>query len=215
MPNKPESKHQLVSLWELVSGEKRGENPLVNLWELVSRCKTRAGYIRLWKHARFRHSQLERLTAQSVAHCHTLDGRPVSADTILSEVVAAMYAIGFVRGMQLGRELERDRETGGTVGLLLKHAPVRHALLHQPEKTTEEICEVLDNYDVELPGKLRGQGTWGRFQRKPLVKVAISNARKAAIQEAMFAEFMAVAKGVGHEGSIVNQFRLKKFGYPQ
>lgn len=207
-----ESNESLVSLWELVSGEK-SENPLVNVWELVSRCKTRAGYRRLWKHARVRHSQLGGLAAQSVAHCHTLDGRLTSADTILSEYGAAMFALGFVRGMQLGRELERDSKAPGTVGLILKHAAVRRLLLRRA--TTEEICSALDDKDEPLPGKLRGQGTWGRLRRKPLVKVVIADARKAAIQEAVFAEFLAIAKGVGDDGSILRQFRLKKFGYPQ
>lgn len=214
MPER-ESKQSLVDLWELASGAERGDNPDVNVWELVSSCKDRPGYRSLWSHAKFRHRWIKRLAAQSVAHCHTLDGKPVPNDTIVAEFAAALYALGFVRGMQLGRELERDRKTKGVVGAILKHAPVRRLLLRGA--TAEEICSVLDDYDVELPKSLQGRGTWGRLlPTKPRIKNAIADAKKAAIQDAIFAEFLAVAKGLDDgDLSIVRQFRLKKFGYPQ
>ncbi len=190
-----------MEMWELANGEKV-ENLYTNVWVLVSRCKTRAGFQRLWKHATMRHTQIKRRLDQSKI-----------SDTLLSEFGASMMALGIVRGMQLGRELERESKRSGTSGLLLKHASVRRLLLRRA--TTKEICSALDEKDVPLPGKLRGTGTWERLMKEPLVKVAVADARKAATQEAMFSEFMAISKGVGDDGSILKTFQPKKFGWPK
>jgi hypothetical protein len=208
---KREPKHSLVDLWELVSGEKN-DGPLVNIWELVGRCKTRAGYNWLWKHANTRYARLKRQLPQPV--------NGLTETMFLSEFAAAMYALGLVRGMQLGQELERERVRkrdrsikNDMSSTLLKYAAVRRALLHQPARSAKEICEVLDDHDVTLPRSLRGKGTWGRLLgQKKLIEVTISKARKAAIQDAMLAEFMAVAKGVG-EDNIIKQFLPKKFDF--
>jgi hypothetical protein len=214
---KSQSDSPLVRWWEILTDTK-SEKPLENVWELVSRCKTRAGYISLAKHAGFRFRQIKRLVAQSIAHHHTLDGKPVSNDTILGEYAASVYAFAFVRGMQLGREIERERgnDTSIIIPTILKHSSVRRLLLRHPKATTLEVCRALDDEIEELPWpKLRKYITWEAVSKRPIVKMAITDARKAAIQEVLFSEFLAVAKGAGDEGSIVKQFRLKKFGYPQ
>jgi hypothetical protein len=213
MPEKSESKSQLVSLWELVSGEKLDENPLTNIWELVSRCKTHAGYIRLFKQAKARQIMLMSFIVQA------LDGHPphattASAERIHAEELAAIYAIGFVNGLQQGRRL--DSKSEGTVGPILKHAAVRRLLLRQPKASALEVCMALDKVEEKMPKgwKFRTEcgGVWERAVKQPLVRVAITNARKAAIEEAICSEFLAVAKGVGEKGSILNKFRPKKYG---
>ena len=118
--------------------------------------------------------------------------------------------------MQLGRELERERGNDKSIIIptILKHSSVRRLLLKHPKATTLEVCRALDDEIEELPWpKLRKYITWEAVSKRPIVKMAISDARKAAIQEVLFSEFLAVAKGVG-DGDIINQFRLKKFGYP-
>lgn len=215
MPEKSESKSQLVSLWELVSGEKLDENPLTNIWELVSRCKTHAGYIRVIKQAKARQILLMSFIAQA------LDGRTprattASAERTHAEELAAMFALGFVRGLQQGRIL--DSKSEGTVGPILKHAAVRRLLLRQPKASSLEICRALDDAEEKMPKGWRFRnecgGVWERAAKQPLVRMAITSARKAAIEEAICSEFRAVAKGVGDKGSILNKFRLKKFGFP-
>ena len=151
VPERSESKSKLVNLWELVSGEQLGENPLVNVWELVSRCKTHAGYVRLLKQAKARQILLLSFIAQA------LDGRTprtttVSAERCHAEELAAMWALGFVRGLQQGRIL--DRKSEGTVGPILKHAAVRRLLLRQPKASSLEICRALDADGLEVPQRM-------------------------------------------------------------
>jgi hypothetical protein len=194
----------LLRWWELVSGEKC-ENPYVNIWALVGHCKSHSTYVRLWKHAYARRTKL----LKSVTDDNGL------LQACLNEYTTALYAIGFVVGMQQGYRLNGNTmgETRGTGGLILKHAAVRRLLLRQPKATTLEVCKALDKA-VGMPWpKLRKKyGTWEAAVKEPLVKVAITDARKAAIQEAIFSEFLAVAKGVGDGGSILNKFRVKEFG---
>ena len=184
------------------------DNPNVDVWNLVGRCKSRAGYRRLYLHVKVRYDQLKTVA-------HSADSRPrfhARAETILSEYGAAMYALGFVRGMQLGRELDSKTE-GGTVGPILKHAPIRRLLLSQPKASTLEVCRELDKVEgMPWPELRKRYGGWEAASKQPLVKMAITNARKAAVQAAKFDEFLTVAKAVGDEGSILNQFRQKKYG---
>jgi hypothetical protein len=193
----------LVRWWELVSGEKC-ENPYVNIWALVGRCKSRSTYNRLWKHAYARHAKLKSVTD---------DNGLLQAS--LAEYATALYALGFVRGMQQGYRLDGNTvgETKGTVGLILKHAAVRRLLLMQPKASTFGICKALDKaVGMPWPELRKKYGTWEEAVKEPLVKVAITDARKAAIQEAIFSEFLAVAKAVGDGGSILNKFRVKQSG---
>ena len=134
------------------------------------------------------------------------------AQTTLVEYATALYALGFVRGMQQGWRLDtKHAETKGTT--ILKHASVRRLLLRQPKATTLEVCKALDKViGMPWPELRKKYGTWEAAFKQPLVKVAITDARKAAIQEAIFSEFLVVAKAVGDKGSILNKFRVKLSG---
>jgi hypothetical protein len=119
--------------------------------------------------------------------------------------------------MQLGRQL--DAKTEGKVDRLLKHAAIRKLLLSsEPKASNLKICQAFDIADDRMPWhKLDKQynkvvpHTWEKAAGKQSVRTLITYARRAALQDATFQEFLSVAAGAGDEGSITNQFRPKKY----
>jgi hypothetical protein len=213
MLNKKLEVEKPIDRWRALVGAEVGENPYLNLIEVIRRCTTREEFSNLWSRASFRHYRLEKIVAKSPVTFRNRDGQTTPAETILSEFATEMLAIGFIRGMQLGREL--DTKTEGTLGPILKHSAVRRLLIRpKPKATALEICRALDKVQgMPWPNLRKRYGTWEAAVKHHLVKVAITDARKAAIQENVFSEFLAVVKGVGDDGSILNQFRLKKYGF--
>jgi len=117
----------------------------------------------------------------------------------LAQFGALMFALGAIRGMQLGREL--DSKSQGIVNNLLKHKAVRRLLLDKA--STLVVCRALDKVErLPWPKLSKQYGTWVDAASQPSVKVAIGNARKAALQQAKFEEYLSAAKGAG-DGSIL------------
>ena len=135
-------------------------------------------------------------------------GKPEDIINEISDAAAFgtnMVALGFIRGMQLGREL--DAKTRGNVGLLLKHEAVRKLLLQsEPKAPNLAICQALDKVEEGLPWTtLRKQfRSWERVVSHQSVRTLITHARRVALQDATFQEFLSVATGVGDAGSITN-----------
>ena len=190
-PNLPDAKRAIVKMLESR-----------NVWRTIKDCKS----------PKDMHWLLWRCT-----HCYArlkTDGCKAEPDLagVLEAFGTFMVALGFIRGMQFGREL--DTKTQGNVDSLLRHAAIRKLLLIEPKASTLKICQALDKVGEGVPWpKLQKEfGCWERAVSHQSVRTLITNSRKAALQDAAFQEFLSVASGAGDEGSITNQFRPKKYG---
>jgi hypothetical protein len=79
-------------------------------------------------------------------------------------------------------------------------------LLQEPKASSLEICEALDRLKkrptIPWP-KLKKESTyWIDHARNPVVKAAISNARRDARQAAIDRTLLTLVKSIGDEGSI-------------
>lgn len=129
--------------------------------------------------------------------------------------MAGMFALGAIRGMQFGRRLERESNEGTIANsTFLKHASVVKFLVKQPKTSTLDICHALDKLNVRMPWRelKRENRTWAENMKNPLVKMAITNARKAALQAAAYREFVTMLDEIGEESSIFYKFQIKKRG---
>jgi hypothetical protein len=172
----------------------------VELWPLVMGCKSPKDFRRLFKEAKANYDALVKL----------LNEQPQSV-TVLHHFGARMNAIGIIRGAQFGTSISRDY--GGTIAdSMLKHSSVAKLLTQTPKATTKEVCRALDRVNEPLPWpELRREDRfWNRWATNSTVKMAISNARKAALQRLSDEEWLSVIKGVGDEGSIFSKFQIRK-----
>jgi len=100
----------------------------------------------------------------------------------LREFAARMTAWGYVRGARHGLRLKTPEVENTVVGGILKSAAILRLLLKTPKVSTREICDVLDEKHIGLPwDELRKkEGNWANCWKKANVKMAISDARRAA-----------------------------------
>lgn len=174
-----------------------------DLWGIIRSCKTNRDFQMLFYSNTAKYETLKRYCA------HDLDR--------LRKFSAGMFALGAIRGMQFGRHL--DSITSSTVvQVFLKHASIRTLLLKTPRSSAIEICRALDKLDQPMPGGgawrdlKRKNSLWSECTKNPLVKVAITNARKAAMQAAEYEEMLAVVDGVGEAGSVFSRFNYVRNG---
>jgi hypothetical protein len=190
-----------------------------NVWGDVNRCKSHVGMHQLMWDCTATRSMLSTTLCDALTKALKQDS---IADIPLREIVKRevekldafgtyMFAIGFVRGIQLGRKL--DSKTEGNVALLLKHVAVKNLLLQkEPKASNLKICQALDKVEGLPWPKLRKEfGAWEKAAGKQSVRTLITLARRVALQDAMFQEFLSVAAGARDEGNITNQFRPKKY----
>ena len=189
-----------------------------NVWRWVKNCKSPEDLHELMWDCTFAHSMLRMTLGDALEKALKHDSL---ANTPLREIVeeevekldvfgTSMFALGIIRGMQFGREL--DSKTQGNVDSLLKHAAVKRLLLRKPKASNLEVCRALDKVEGLPWPKLRKQyGTWDACSNHQSVRTLITNARQTALQDAMYQEFLSVADGVGDKGSITNKFRTKKY----
>lgn len=172
----------------------------VELWPFVRECKSQEDFRKLYLRAKTNYFRLERL----------LNEQP-RAVTSLRRYGATMMAIGIIRGAQFGASI--GREYGGTIAdLMLKHSSVAKLLTQTPKATTKEVCRALDIVNEPLPWpELRRESRfWIEWATDSTVKMAISNARKAALQRLSDEEWFSIIKGVGDEGTIFSKFQIRK-----
>ncbi len=172
----------------------------IELWSFVRECKSREDFRKLYLRARTNYFRLERL----------LNEQP-RAITSLRRYGAIMMAIGIIRGAQFGTSI--GREYGGTIAdSMLRHSSVAKLLTQNPKATTKEVCRALDAVNEPLPWpKLKRESRfWIEWAADSTVKMAISNARKAALQKLSDEEWISIIKGVGDEGSIFSKFQIRK-----
>jgi len=205
-----------------------------NIWNTVQKCKSPEDMHRLLWRCTYINSSLsttlERSLREALKHDYVADTtlrETLKHDAaLLSRIVrkevgniaafgTSMFALGIIRGMQFGREL--DSKTQGNINLLLRHAPVRRLLLEEPKASNLKICRALDKVERMPSSKgvwsdLNKQyGTWEKAAGEQSVRTLITHARRVALQDAIYQEFLSVADGVGDEGSITNKFRPKKY----
>lgn len=173
-----------------------------DLWNIIRNCKT--------------NREFQMLFHRNTSHYEALKNGWCTDDAGLHRLMkfsAGMFAVGAIRGMQFGRRLEREsNERTLANSTFFKHASVVKLLVKEPKSSTLSICRALDSSDVRLPWRelKRENRTWVENAKNPLVKVAITNARKAALQAAAYAEFVAMLDAIGDEGSIFTKFQFKK-----
>jgi hypothetical protein len=178
----------------------------VDLWRIVKSVKTRDDFRRLFRRATFRYQMLERFLRKG----------PTQADakrvTVLRGFGARMFALGAIRGMQFGRQIEIDSKRATIANsIFLKYDSVAKLLVKEPKATNREICLALDRLKARMPwSELKRQNlTWEECKNNPTVKMAIMNARKAALQAAAYREFVAQLDAIGNEGSVFSKYQFK------
>jgi hypothetical protein len=213
-PNLPDAKRAIVKMMESR-----------NVWRTVKDCKSPEDMHRLLWRCTYAYSWLNTIIREP--HAAKLKKHDYDADDVdmlsylmerelsyISAFGTNMFALGIVRGMQLGRKLDSKTE-GKNVTLLLKHAAVRRLLLEE-KPTALKICQALDRVGgVRMPWpKLDKQygASWEKAAGERDVRTLITNARRAVVQATEFDEFLSVVRGAGDEGSITNQFQTKKAG---
>jgi hypothetical protein len=140
---------------------------------------------------------------------------PVAAND-LREYGALCLGLGLLHGMQFGRNL--DKKSKGIVDSILKHAAVKRLLVKEPKVTTLKICCALDKATEPLPKRVawmelwKKDRCWSRWAAQPLVKMAIRDARKAALQEENYYRLRAALDDVGVSSNPLNFIRIKKYG---
>jgi hypothetical protein len=172
----------------------------VELWPLVMGCKSRKDMRRLWRQAKTNYFGLEKFLTEQP-----------QAITSLRQYGATMMAIGIVRGAQFGLSLGREYG-GATADSMVKHSSVAKLLTQSPKATTIEVCRALDraNEPLPWPDLKRKSRFWSEWATNTTVKMAISNARKAALQKQSDEEWLSIIKGVGDLGSIFSKFQMRK-----
>lgn len=203
----------------------------VDLWGLIRDCKTtkdldglfnRASYLCAWLMDSLDFVYAGKPDKSDIEKWKKWRMKSAGNDkSKLERFSGLMFALGAIRGMQLGREL--DTKTKGDVVRLLRHTSVTKLLLKEPIASSKEICSELDKYerlhDKSEPQQKKSPwkeldkqyGTWTKAVSHPSVRNLITRARRAAQQDAMFDRFLAVADGVGDEGSMTNRFRPSKY----
>jgi hypothetical protein len=183
-----------------------------DIWKIIKKCKSPEDMDQLLWRCTGLYSWLIMMIKLDYS-----ENRPISAN--IEAFGTYMVALGFIRGMQFGREL--DSKTEGNVALLLRHPAIRKLLLQEPKASSLVICQALDKKErmprtkgwSEIIKKYGGNqyGIWKLAVGETSVRTLITNARRVAVQDATFKEFASVASGVGDEGSITNKFRPKKY----
>ena len=144
----------------------------VDTLELMWRCEEPGGIAKLRRESKPYHARL-------VALCKGQLGNLMA----LRDFTARIVAFSFVRGARFGYELKDRQLVSTVVREILKSVAVRKLLMKTPRVSTLEICSALDDRGIRLPWpELRKQGEcWATCATKSKVKMAISHARKAAI----------------------------------
>ncbi len=173
-----------------------------DLWNIIQKCKTNRDFQTLF----------HRNTGYYEALKRCLQNEDAGLETLM-KFSAGMFALGAIRGMQFGRRLERESNEGTIANsTFVKHASVLKLLIKEPKASTLDICHALDKLGVRLPWRelKRENRTWAENVKNPLVKVAITNARKAAMQAAAYSAFVTMLDQIGDDGSIFTRFQLKQ-----
>jgi hypothetical protein len=195
----------------------------VDLWEVLWSCKTRKGLAQIWRESKINFDALEKLCKGNVADRMRLRA-----------LVAQAMALGQLRGMQYGTQI--GVRSGGTIAesmvkypsvtrLLLKGfeeyiPPYRNGTPEEPKEnshekaSTLEICRALDvvNEPLPWPDLRKENRLWANWTKNPTVKMAITHARKDALQSAIDEKFIALLREVGDEGTIFGRFQVKQRG---
>jgi Zn-dependent oligopeptidase len=191
----------------------------VNIWEIFWQLKTREDYFALNRQVRSDYAQLEKL-------CNG----DVDAIMRLRTYGESKMAWGILRGLQFGSQLGNKVENT-IAAAITKHASVRRLLVKEPVvstlkhasmatllamkpvvSTTLEVCQALDKVNEPLPWlKLsRKSRFWVDHAKTSTVKMAITLARKAALQSALDEEFIQLIKAIGDVGSLFERFQSTK-----
>ena len=96
---------------------------------------------------------------------------------------------------------------------MLKYPSVTRLLLREkPKASTLEVCRALEVANEPLPWpQLRKKNRlWTAWSKNSTVKMAISHARKDAVQTSFDEKFIALLKGIGDEGTVFDRFQVKK-----
>jgi hypothetical protein len=189
----------------------------VNIWEIFWQLKTRKDYLALNRQVRSDYARLERL-------CNG----DVDAIMRLRTYGESKMAWGILRGLQFGSRLGSKSE-GTIADSITRHASVRRLLVKEPlvstlkhasmatllameptVSTTLEVCQALDKVNAPLPWLRlsRKSRFWVDHAKTSTVKMAITLARKAALQSALDEEFIKVIKAIGDAGSVFDRYQF-------
>lgn len=171
-----------------------------DLWKVLKSVKTEDDYWSLWEKARTFDHQIEEFCNGDV---HAINRLRAHA--------ARMHALGAIRGLQFGTKLG-SRVENTIAASLTRHAPVRRLLLAEPKASTLDVCKAMDKVNAPLPWpKLsRKSRFWVDHATTSTVKMAITLARKEALQTDTDERFIALIKGVSEWGSVFGQIEFVK-----
>lgn len=172
----------------------------VDVWRIVWGCKTKKEFFNLFQQAR-----------SNFAHIEKLCNGDVDSLMRLRMYGARMMALGIIRGLQFGSQIGSKVE--GTIAASISgHASVARLLVEEPKASSLDVCRALDKVNEPLPWlKLsRVSRFWEDHAKTSTVKMAITLARKAALQSAADEEFIALIRGIGDEGTVFERFQFTK-----
>lgn len=172
----------------------------VDLWKVLKSVKTEDDYWSLFHKARAFDHEIKKFCNGDVQAINRLRAHQ-----------ARMYALGAVRGLQFGSKIG-SRVENTIAASLTRHAPVRRLLLAEPKASTLDVCKAIDKVNEPLPWiKLSKQSRfWIDHAKTSTVKMAITLARKEALQIDTDERFIALIRGVSEGGSVFDQFEFVK-----